>query len=150
MYMQDLCSKKVITIGKDATLLDAARSMRENHVGDLVVVEQGGEGDIPVGILTDRDIVVSVIAGDIDHFNSLTVADVMSFDLITAREEETLTDVLERMGSCGIRRIPIVNDKGALTGILAFDDIVCLVASYMKDMATLVCSERYREKEERG
>lgn len=149
MDVREACSKKVVTIRKDNTLIEAARSMREHHVGDLVVVESRGEEQIPIGILTDRDIVVAVIAKDMDHFHKLAVGDVMSFDLVTAHEDDNLGDILERMGTCGVRRVPVVTQSGTVVGILTFDDIVCLLGKQMKDLATLVCSQTYREREER-
>jgi CBS domain-containing protein len=149
MFISQICSKKVVTIQKDETLVEAARRMRESHVRDLVVVEMKDGKEVPVGMLTDRDIVIGVVATDVDRFNSVLVGDVMSFELVTAREDESLTDVLERMGTWGIRHIPVVGGNGELTGLLSFDDIICLIASQMRDLATLTCSERQREKEER-
>jgi CBS domain-containing protein len=150
MLINQICSKQVVTIQKDQTLVEAARRMRESHVRDLVVVEDKAGTLVPIGMLTDRDIVVGVVAADIDRFHSVLVGDVMSFELITARQDESLTDVLERMGTWGIRHIPVVGASGELTGLLSFDDIICLITSQMRDLATLICSERQREKEERA
>lgn len=149
MNIGDVCSKRVVMISKEASLIDAAKSMREHHVGDLIVVEERGDKQVPIGIITDRDIVVGVIAKDMEHFALLTVGDVMSFDLVTARQGEGVTEVTERMGACGIRRIPVVNEEGGIVGVLTFDDIVCFLASLVKNLSTLVCSEAYREKDER-
>lgn len=149
MVIKHICSKQVITIDRDRTLMEAAHRMRESHVRDLVVVETRANKEIPIGILTDRDIVIAVVADSIDRFHAILVGDVMSFELVTAREDESLTDVLERMGTTGIRHIPVVNSNGELTGLLSFDDVICLIASLMRDLATLIASEQEREKEER-
>lgn len=150
MVISRICTKKVITIEKNITLVEAARRMRESHVRDLVVVERKENLEVPIGMLTDRDIVIGVIADNIDRFSSVLVGDVMSDELVTAREDENLTDVLERMGTFGVRHIPVVDATGGLSGLLSFDDIICLIAFQMKDLATLICSEREREMEERA
>ncbi|MDY0042739.1 MAG: CBS domain-containing protein [Desulforhabdus sp.] len=150
MVISQICSKHVVTVEKEQTLVEAARRMRESHVRDLVVVEAKEDKVTPVGMLTDRDIVIAVVADNIDRFNSILVGDVMSFELVTAREDESLTDVLERMGTSGIRHIPVVGFSGELTGLLSFDDVICLLASLMRDLAALTCSEREREREERS
>lgn len=149
MVISQICSRKVVTIQKHETLVEAARRMRESHVMDLVVVETKDDKVIPVGMLTDRDIVIGVVADNIDRFNWVLVGDVMSSELVTAGEDESLIDTLERMGNSGIRHIPVVGGDGELTGLLSFDDVICLIASLMRDLTTLTCSEREREKEER-
>lgn len=149
MIIKHICSKQVITIDRNRTLIEAAQRMRESHVRDLVVVETRANKEVPIGILTDRDIVLAVVADSIDRFNSILVGDVMSFELVTACEHESLIDVLERMGTTGIRHLPVVDGNGELTGLLSFDDVVCLIASLMRDLATLISSEHEREKEER-
>jgi CBS domain-containing protein len=150
MTVGETCNRQVVIIQKQETLLDAARVMRDYHVGDLVVVEEVEEKRIPVGIITDRDIVVGVIAKDIKDFHSLLVGDVMSMDLVTCEETESILDALERMRSHGVRRLPVVNKEGSLEGILAFDDIICLIAREMTDMSTLICRQQDREKDERA
>jgi len=74
----------------------------------------------------------------------------MSFELVTAREDESLIDVLERMGTSGIRHIPVVGGNGELAGLLSFNDAICLIASLMRDLAALTCTAREREREERA
>ncbi len=149
MKVGAVCTRDVVTVSRGTGLLDVARTMRDRHVGNLVVVEEKEGKLCPVGVVTDRDIVISVVARDLDYFNSLTVGDVMSFELVTAREDEHLEDVLKRMRMRGVRRVPIVKEDGTLAGILAFDDIVCLLTGQMVDLATLICHEQLREEMEK-
>lgn len=147
MNAGDLCNRDVVTIEGGAGIIDAARLMREHHVGDLVVVEERPRGAVPVGILTDRDIVVGLIAPDVPELPALRVSDVVADELVVAREDESLADVVKRMRTHGIRRIPVVDDEGVLLGIIAFDDVVDLLASMMDDLAALVGREVSLERE---
>jgi CBS domain-containing protein len=149
MTVGEICNRQVVIIRKDETLLEAARLMRDHHVGSLVVVDEEGEKRIPVGILTDRDIVVGVVAKGLDYFRRLSAGDVMSSNLILCEEAESILEALERMRSHGVRRLPIVNKDGDLEGILTSDDVLCLISKEISDMATLVCRQQDRERDER-
>ena len=148
MKVGEACNREVVIIDRKETIVEAARLMRTQHVGDVVVVEQRPVGNIPVGILTDRDIVVELIAEEVD-FLSLGIEDCMAFDLLQAREDEDLLEVLERMRSKGVRRIPVVSGNGALQGILTFDDMVELIAEQVHDLVSLMRTEQQREKQVR-
>jgi CBS domain-containing protein len=100
-------------------------------------------------MLTDRDIVVEVLAEDVDP-QSVAVGDIMSASLITAREEDELLDVVARMRNYGVRRMPVVNAQGGLEGILAVDDILELLAEQINGLAGLVTIEQRRERERRA
>ena len=141
----ELCNRRVVTIGKDETVLEAARRMRTHHVGSIVVVEQVDGAVKPVGIVTDRDIVVSVLATASPYLDSLRVGDVTTDPIITARERVSLVDALKTMRAAGIRRMPVVNDEGALQGILAFDDLFEFLSEELSDLAALVTREQRRE-----
>src|SRR3954465_8202720 len=109
--------------------------MRKHHVGDLVVVDQANGGArIPVGIITDRDIVVSVIALGLDP-TGLLVGDIMSDELLTATEEDDVYETIVRMRFRGIRRVPVVNSIGALTGIISVDDVLEFLAEEMSELS---------------
>jgi len=138
MKAGELCKRDVVTVNKDDTIVEAARRMREAHVGDVVVVHQS-DPRIPIGILTDRDIVVGVIARDVDHFAMLEVGDVLSRDrLVTAREGEDVRQVLSRMKTHGVRRVPVVDEAGHLVGILTFDDLVEHLSGMLSDLSRLL------------
>lgn len=145
MSIGELCNREVIVIEPQAMIADAVKLMRRYHVGDLVVVEQRGQQRVPVGMLTDRDIVIEVLAKDVSP-GAITVGDAMSGPLVTAREDEDLVDVIARMRAHGVRRMPVVNAAGGLEGILAVDDILELLAEQMSGLAGLVKTEQQHER----
>jgi len=149
MRVGEICTRSVVVIEKSASVLDAARRMRLDHVGDLVVVQPTDGRLVPIGIVTDRDLVVGVMALELRYQESLTVGDVMSADLVVAREDESVTDVLGKMRAGGIRRVPVVNEAGELVGLLTFDDLVELLAEQLGLLAQLVPRQATLEREER-
>jgi CBS domain-containing protein len=130
-------------------IVDAAKRMRASHVGDLVVIENRNGRHVPIGIVTDRDIVISVVAGDPDHINYLLVSDVMSDDLVTAREHDSIETALKKMEEHGVRRLPIVDADGALAGILTLDDILQYLTGQQSELVALVAREQRRERQYR-
>jgi CBS domain-containing protein len=136
MLSETFTPKSVVAILKSASLNDAAKLMRDAHVGDLVVIEQQGPDAMPVGILTDRDIVLSTIALGIDP-RALRVEDIMSPDPITADVGDGLAHIVSLMKEHGCRRIPLVNAKGALVSIVAADDVISVLATELASLAAL-------------
>ena len=124
MNAYELCQRHVVTVRPHEELTTAAWMMRERNVGCLVVVEPIGPtgGERPIGMLTDRDIVTTVIARDGDP-KALVVDDVMTRHPVTVYGSSGIDDALQRMRNGGVRRVPVVDDRGKLTGILALDDI---------------------------
>lgn len=149
MNVGEICSREVIIANKDDSVLDAARLMREHHVGDVVVVEQHDGQRLPVGILTDRDIVLELVAKSVDA-QSVTIADTMSGELLTATEADDVGDLIARMRGKGVRRVPVVNAKGSLAGIVAVDDLMDFLAEELTQLAGLVKREERREQARRG
>lgn len=146
MTTGDICRRQVQTIGKDALLCDAARKMRELHVGDLVVIEERYGKPIPVGVLTDRDIAVSIAAQEPAQLQTLLVGDVMLPRLITARSTDSVRAALKVMRMHGVRRLPIVNENGALCGIVTLDDILEILAEELGEVVLLIAREQQRER----
>lgn len=146
MKAGEVCIRQVQTIGKDALLLDAARQMREFHVGDLIVIEEHDGRRIPVGILTDRDIVVGVAAEDLAHLQSLLVGDVLLPELVTAKGSDSIHTALKTMRTHGIRRLPIVDEGGGLCGILSVDDILGILAEELADLVKIIARAQQRER----
>ena len=144
MRVGEYCNREVVVTDRNTTLVETAKLMRREHVGDVVVVEERGGGRYPVGILTDRDIVVELIAEEVD-LAILLVGDCMAYELITAREEDDLFDTIKRMRDKGIRRLPVVGVGGTLVGILTVDDLIDLVAEQLTDLAKLIGHERNLE-----
>jgi CBS domain-containing protein len=119
--------------------------MRTYHVGDVVIVDRGKEPPVPIGIITDRDIVVELIAAEVP-LDTVTVGDVMSRELVIAREEEGIWECLQRMRARGVRRVPVVNEQGGLEGILTVDDLLGLFSEELLALAKVPTREVVREK----
>jgi CBS domain-containing protein len=115
----------------------------------VVVAEERGGTRVPVGILTDRDIVVELLAEQVP-LEAVSVGDAMSSELLTVSEEEEVMDVLQRMRGRGVRRAPVVDHSGALAGILAVDDMIDLIAEQLSDLVKLIGNEQQRELQRRG
>ncbi|MCK6546935.1 CBS domain-containing protein [Myxococcota bacterium] len=147
MQISQLSSREVVVADRDASISDAAKLMRVFHTGDVVVVEERGGLRYPVGIVTDRDLVVAVLADAIERLDELTVADVMTRAVVTAPDSADISDVMSLMRSHRVRRIPIVGSHGELVGIVSFDDLVEHIAEQFGDLATLLAREHKHEKE---
>lgn len=148
MRIRDICNRKVIDCKATMAVSEAAKLMRKHHVGTLVVVEQPNGERLPIGIITDRDIVISVIAAAIDP-QTVTVGDIMSRRPATCGEDEELFDAIETMRSRGVRRLPVVNDKGGLVGILAADDINGGLCTHLAELSRALTHEQAHEMEMR-
>jgi CBS domain-containing protein len=144
MNAGEICNREVVVAYRDMSLIEAAGLMREQHVGSLVVVVDRLSERVPVGMVTDRDLTVAVLAKEIDP-GSLTVKDVMTADLATLREQDSITDALRLMRERGVRRLPVLTRSGALAGILTIDDVLDIVAEQLSDIVRAVVRERARE-----
>lgn len=144
MAIGEICNREVVIAEKALSVREAAHLMRNHHVGDLVVVEERGGRKHPVGIVTDRDIVVEVVAPGVNP-EALTVVDIMGAKLATVRENEGVFEALRYMRSKGVRRMPVVDGDGGLVGIVTLDDLLSLLAEEMTELAKLVSHERQRE-----
>ena len=144
MAVGEICNREVVITEKTVSVVDAARLMRTHHVGDLVVVEDKGGRKHPAGIVTDRDIVVEVVAAGVNP-DALKVSDIMGPEVATVRESEGLFEALRYMRDKGVRRMPVVDREGGLVGILTLDDLLSLLAEEMTELAKLVSRERQRE-----
>jgi len=144
MAVGEICNREVVITEKSVSMVDAAKLMRTHHVGDLVVVEEKAGRKHPVGIVTDRDIVVEVVAPGV-NVDALTVGDIMGPEVATVRESEGLFEALRYMRDKGVRRMPVVDRDGALVGILTLDDLLSLLAEELTELAKLVSHERQRE-----
>jgi CBS domain-containing protein len=149
MNIGQVCNRRVAVIGKNERVQEAARRMRDEHVGDLVVIEQGGQRSVPIGVVTDRDIVVGLLARDVDHIAQVDVGDLLTGEVVTVREDEDVSRAVERMQRRGIRRMLVVDDAGALVGIFTVDDMLGLLAKDLGAVVALVDSERRHEMSQR-
>ena len=145
MTLGEICNRNTIFTTRTSSASDAAQLMREEHVGDLVVVDDKSGRRVPVGIVTDRDLVVEILARGVDP-KAVTVGDIMGTDLVTARETDDIYDTMQRMRAKGVRRIPVVNAEGTLVGIVAVDDFLDLLAEELTALARVVTREQARER----
>jgi CBS domain-containing protein len=148
MKVGEICNREVVIARKKDTLLEAGKRMREYHVGCLVVIEEEKGQRVPVGMLTDRDILMEVLAESI-ALEKISVEDIMISDLVTAREEDDVYDTIQQMRRKGIRRIPVVDQKQNLIGILAMDDLLELLSEEMKGLSGIFVREQQRETQTR-
>jgi len=150
MQVGTLCQRLVFTICQSDEISRAAQVMREKHVGYLVVVEPNPVRGIPrpVGVLTDRDIVVSVVAREVDP-KTVRVGDIMTPDPVLAAEWESMEAALQKMRQFGVRRLPVVNGYHELVGILAIDDVLRVIAGDAQDVVSTIRSGRRMEGESR-
>lgn len=148
MYIGEICTRNVVICATDTSIVEAARLMRQNHVGDLVIVEDRNGKRIPTGVVTDRDIVVEVVALDAP-LESLKIGDIKGRELITVRESDDMLDVLELMQRHGIRRVPVVDTYGALVGIVTLDDLLEILAEELGTMVKLISRARTKEAKNR-
>lgn len=123
MPISECCKLDVVCCDPELSLHDTAALMRKNHVGDVVVIESSTGTRVPVGIVTDRDIVMETMALDLDA-SLFTAGDIMNTPLVTVKENAGFVETLRLMRSNGIRRIPVVTEAGTLYGIVTADDIV--------------------------
>jgi CBS domain-containing protein len=145
MRVQDLYSPAAKVTGPDQPLAEAARTMLESHVGSLIVVDGGGKGGKPIGILTDRDIVRGQLRLAADLF-CLTVGDVMSADPLIIRATTGMTEAIVAMRARVVRRAPVVDGFGNLLGIITLDDLLPAVARELEELAGLIGSQAHHER----
>lgn len=147
MNVGNLCRRPVVTILPGAGLTVAAKLMRVEHVGFLVVVEPARQEDglNVVGVLTDRDIVIAVVAREADP-RTLTVGDVMTRDPLVAKETSSVEATLRFMHEVGVRRVPVLNSTGQLAGVMALDDALKAIADQLSNIAGCIRSEQRVER----
>lgn len=146
MMARELRTWRVVTAHADEPIARAAQRMRDQHVGDLVVVEDLGGAARPIGMVTDRDLVVRVVAAGADAA-ALRVRDVMSGDVMVIEEHVDVTEVLRRMVARGVRRVPVTDEAGRLQGILSYDDLVEWMAEQMTELVAIMRQGRRLEHE---
>jgi len=148
MTVRALCNHNVATIDRSTSVVDAAVRMREEHVGDLIVVEERSGKRVPVGILTDRDIVIAVVAKRVAT-TAVSVGDAMSAELLTVHQDNGVEHALREMRRCGVRRAPVVDGSGSLIGVLSIDDVIDHLAVQLGHIADIIRAEQLAETDQR-
>ncbi len=140
MSIAEYCQREVVTIGPQQTVTVAARCMLDQHVGCLVVISETK----PVGIITDRDILRAVVATK-KNPETMAVDQVMSTDLLMVTEDTGVFKTIGIMFDKGVRRLPVVDRKGNLVGIIALDDLLVLLGTELATLANISATERNKE-----
>lgn len=133
--LKSIAIKPVVTASTRMTVTEAARAMRTKNVGALVVVNAGR----PVGVLTDRDIVMNVVAQGKDP-DAARVGDVMRRRPVVLQGDVGLLDAAQAFARTGVRRLPVVDRRGELTGIIAIDDLMILLGNEMGHVAAALAA----------
>ncbi len=134
--LKDVINREVFTISPTSPVSEAAHIMMNEDIGALVVVDRETR---PVGMVTDRDLVVSVMAEGMSP-DGTTVQDIMSGNLITVDEESDIFDMLSTLSENSIRRLPVTR-LGKLTGIVSVDDLIVIVATELVNVAMALSSK---------
>lgn len=142
MNVGSICTRRVITTHPQLDVQAAAELMRQEHVGFLVVVPEQPRGpQPPLGVITDRDITISVVAKRADPA-ALRVGDVMSIQPVLVAESDSIDVALRTMRRAGIRRVPVVNGRAEVVGVLSLDDLLEFVAREMESLSGAVRNGR--------
>jgi CBS domain-containing protein len=146
MNTGQLCNRNPITVRRSDELIKAAQLMREKHIGYLVVVEPevADQSLRPVGVVTDRDIVISVVARETDP-RALCVGDIMTQQPVSVGAAEPVEKALREMRRIGVRRLPVVGQRGELIGVLSLDDVLEVLAGELQNVAGSIHNERVIE-----
>ncbi len=144
MPIGEFCNREVVFATRKTSVKEAAELMRKYHVGDLVVVDEINGKRVPVGIVTDRDIVIEIIAESLS-VDDFTAGDIMGAEVIGVHEKEGVVETIRLMRSHGIRRIPVVGQDGGLVGIMSVDDVLDLLAEELAELAKVAPREQARE-----
>ncbi|HEX5462037.1 MAG TPA: CBS domain-containing protein [Steroidobacteraceae bacterium] len=145
MNAGSVCKRGVVTVAPTDDLVAAAHLMREKHVGYLIVAESAVHNRRVIGVLTDRDIVVAVLAQEVDA-HEVKVGDVMTRDPLLIDEGQSIEAVLRHMREAGVRRVPVVDRAGALAGVLSIDDVLERIAEQLINIAGSIRNEQRMER----
>jgi predicted transcriptional regulator len=148
MDVNSVANHNVSMVEPHTSIVDAAAQMRAEHVGDLIVVAHRGGRRVPIGILTDRDIVTSVVAKGVSP-NNVTVADAMTGEPLTVRGDNGLGFALSEMRRVGVRRAPVIDENDGLVGVISIDDIVDHLAVHLGHIADIVRLGQHAELDKR-
>lgn len=126
-----------VIIAEDAAIEEAATFMKQENVGCLIVVKKQNADTAPCGLITDRDIVMHLLANKVDSWK-VSVKDIMSQNLLTLKEGQGIREAIAAMCEKGVRRAPIVNMQGSVIGLVSLDDILLLLADELAEVAKII------------
>lgn len=143
MNVGDICNRNVIAAPADTSIAEAAGLMRRHHVGDVLVLDRAAD-HVAIGIVTDRDIVVEVVAAGLDPA-ALTLRDIIVSPLLTTQETETCEDTVRLMALHGVRRMPVVDGEDQLVGVVTLDDLLPHFSAPLAQLSVLAARSRHKE-----
>jgi CBS domain-containing protein len=144
MAIGEVCNREVVVVRSGTSVADAAQLMRTHHVGDVVVVRENGGRNEPIGIVTDRDLVLEVMAEELDP-NLLTVGEIMGSGVVVVKEDTGVFESIRYMRENGVRRMPVVDGCGGLAGMVSMDDLLELLAEELMHLSRLTQFEQQKE-----
>lgn len=136
MSIDDYCEKPAATVRGEETVRAAAQRMQQEGLGSLVVVTDGR----PVGMITDRDLMLETLCNRLDP-GSVRVEEIASRPLVSVEQDAPVREAVRMIRRHGVRRLPVVDDKGQLVGIVAADDLLSLAAAELSGLAVAVRSQ---------
>lgn len=148
MPIGEICNREVVVAWRNNTALEASRLMRQHHVGNELVVDDRNGVQIPLGIVTDRDLIMEIMAPELNGA-AITVGDIMSRELVTVKESTGIFEAIQYMRQKAVRRLPIVDESCGLVGILTLDDLLELLSEEFHEIAKLVRNEQQNESRRR-
>jgi CBS domain-containing protein len=148
MTIREICNRSVVCATPDMSAADAAKLMRQHHIGNVVVVDRIDGERRPLGVITDRDVVVEVVAAGLDPA-TLKLGDMLLGRLVTADESTSYAETIRLMALHGVRRLPVVDAAGVLVGIVSVDDLLPQLASPLAALADLAGRSRRYEMQTR-
>ncbi len=145
MLLKDICTMEAVCCGRRSRALEAARLMRQHHVGDLIVVDDPEEERTPIGIVTDRDLVLEVLGNGLDPATT-EVGSLLHRTLVIANESEDTAQVIDRMREHGVRRMPVVSNQGGVVGIVTLDDLLRVLVADASALLEVMAKGRRQEQ----
>lgn len=134
MSVIDIARTNVVTVGPDASVAEVARTMHEEAVGSVVVLED----ERPLGLVTDRDLAMAVLDAEFDA-EETPVSEFVGDEAVTIEGDSGIYDLVELLSEHGSRRVPVVED-GKLSGIISLSDVVVLLGMELQHVATAIRS----------
>lgn len=148
MDIGELCNREVVVMRRDEPVLEAARLMRKFHVGAIVVVDEMNDKRWPVGVVTDRDLVLEVLVNQLDP-ETVLVGEILSETLVSVQDNAGVFETVQHMRGQGVRRAPVIGADGELVGIISVDDLIALLAEEMTEVYRLIRREQQLEARRR-
>ncbi len=144
MNVGQICRRRIVTVDAAATPAQAAELMREHHVGALIVTMQTDEETGVVGVITDRDLVINVLARGLDA-GAVEVGDLGGEQVVSVAEDDDVSRAINTMRTSGVRRLLVTNSEERLIGVVSLDDLVDACASDVDGLAQVIRAGIERE-----